>query len=202
MDELTLLQAVRLRGRVGTTDLAATLDEDGASVVAAVRDLAEAGLLVDGDTVRLSPDGQVRLAELLADERRGIDGDSLTQTYDEFRGVNREFKSLVSQWQLKHDEPNDHTDAEYDGAVLRRLDGVHQRVLPILASASAQLPRLDAYSAKLSAALDKIHAGDAVWLARPMIDSYHTVWFELHEELIGAAGLTREDEDRGAPDRT
>ena len=24
-----------------------------------------------------------------------------------------------------------------------------------------------------------------------MIDSYHTVWFELHEELIGAAGLTR-----------
>jgi hypothetical protein len=66
--------------------------------------------------------------------------------------------------------------------------------LPILASASGQLPRLDAYSAKLSAALDRIHAGDAVWLARPMIDSYHTVWFELHEELIGAAGLTREDE--------
>jgi hypothetical protein len=200
MDELTLLQAVRFRGRVRTIDLAATLDEDGTAVVAAVRDLAEAGLLVDGDTVRLSPDGRARLAELLADERRGIDDDSLTQTYDEFRSVNREFKSLVSRWQLKNGEPNDHTDAEYDGAVLRRLDDVHRRVLPILASASAQLPRLDAYSAKLSAALDKIHAGDAVWLARPMIDSYHTVWFELHEELIGAAGLTRDDEDTDAPD--
>jgi hypothetical protein len=33
-----------------------------------------------------------------------------------------------------------------------------------------------------------------MWLSRPLIDSYHTVWFELHEELILAAGLTREAE--------
>jgi hypothetical protein len=30
--------------------------------------------------------------------------------------------------------------------------------------------------------------------ALAIIDSYHTVWFELHEELILATGLTREDE--------
>ena len=194
MDELTLLQAVRLRGRVRAADLAATLDEDAAAVESSVRELTDAGLLVDGGTVRLSPAGRARLDELLADERGSIDDESFARTYDEFRSVNREFKSLVSQWQLKDGEPNDHADAVYDAAVLSRLDDVHRTVLPILASASDQLPRLDAYSAKLSAALDRIHAGDTVWLARPMIDSYHTVWFELHEELIGAAGLTREDE--------
>jgi hypothetical protein len=32
------------------------------------------------------------------------------------------------------------------------------------------------------------------WLTRPMVDSYHTVWFELHEELIGMAGRTRSAE--------
>jgi hypothetical protein len=194
MDELTLLQAVRLRGRVRAADLAATLDEDAAAVESSVRELTDAGLLVDGSTVRLSPAGRARLDELLAEERGSIDDEAFARTYDEFRSVNREFKALVSQWQLKDGEPNDHADAAYDAAVLSRLDDVHRTVLPILASASGQLPRLDAYSAKLSAALDKIHAGDAVWLARPMIDSYHTVWFELHEELIGAAGLTREDE--------
>jgi hypothetical protein len=47
---------------------------------------------------------------------------------------------------------------------------------------------------KLQTALDNIHAGETMWLARPLIDSYHTVWFELHEELILAAGLTRESE--------
>jgi hypothetical protein len=53
---------------------------------------------------------------------------------------------------------------------------------------------LAAYAAKLSAAQQKIRAGDTTWFTRPIVDSYHTVWFELHEELIGAAGLTREDE--------
>jgi hypothetical protein len=195
MDELTLLQAVRLKGRVRAADLAATLDEEARAVDSVIRELTEAGLLVSGPTVRLSPAGRARLDELLADERRTIDDESFARIYDEFRSANREFKAVVSQWQLRNGEPNDHADADYDAAVLSRLDGVNRSVLPILASASAQLPRLDAYSAKLSAALDKIHAGDAVWFARPTIDSYHTVWFELHEELIGAAGLTRHDED-------
>jgi hypothetical protein len=194
MDELTLLQAVRLKGRVRPVDLVATLDEEAAVVDDTVKELTEANLLTEGKAVRLSPEGRARLTELLIEERRGIDGDAFARTYDEFRGVNRDFKSLVAQWQLKDGEPNDHTDADYDAAVLGRLDGVHQAVLPVLAAASRQLPRLDAYTAKLSAALEKIQAGDTSWFTRPIVDSYHTVWFELHEELIGAAGLTREDE--------
>jgi hypothetical protein len=42
--------------------------------------------------------------------------------------------------------------------------------------------------------MSKLKAGDTMWFTRPIIDSYHTVWFELHEELILVAGLTREDE--------
>jgi hypothetical protein len=194
MDELTLLQAVRLKGRVRPADIAATLDDDEVAVDSAVKELTEAGLLMEGKTVRLSPDGKTRLTQLLADERRDVDAEMFARAYDDFRAVNREFKSLVSDWQLRNGDPNDHADANYDAAVLGRLDDVHQSVLPVLASATAQLPRLDAYTAKLSAALEKVRAGDTVWLTRPIIDSYHTVWFELHEELIGAAGLTREDE--------
>jgi hypothetical protein len=69
-------------------------------------------------------------------------------------------------------------------------------VLPIVEAAATQLPRLNAYSTKLIAALDKIKAGDTAWLTRPLIDSYHTVWFELHEELIGAIGMTRKEAAR------
>jgi DNA-binding MarR family transcriptional regulator len=194
MDELTLLQAVRLKGRARPADLAATLDEDASSVVTALKELTEAGLLVEGKTVRLSPDGRARLNDLLTEERRGLDDAAFARAYDGFRGVNRDFKALVSDWQLKDGEPNDHGDADYDAAVVGRLDAIHEAVLPVLAAASGHLPRLDAYAAKLSAALDTVHAGDTTWLARPTIDSYHTVWFELHEELIGAAGLIREDE--------
>jgi hypothetical protein len=189
MDELTLLQTVRLKGRVRPADLDAPVNE-----------LIEAGLLIDGKAVRLSPEARARLAELLTDERSSIDRDAFAQTYDEFRSVNRDFKSLVAQWQLKDGEPNDHTDADYDAEVLGRLDSIHRAVQPVLAAASGQVPRLDAYTAKLSTALEKIRAGDTSWFTRPLVDSYHTVWFELHEELIGAAGLTREDEARSGKD--
>jgi hypothetical protein len=194
MNELTLLQTVRLKGRVRPADLAATLDEREITVAEAVNELGEAGLLTEGKLVRLSPAGRDRLTELLAAERREIDGEAFAGTYDEFRSVNSEFKTLVSEWQVRNGEPNDHGDAEYDAAILGRLDGVHRSVLPILAMAAKQLPRLTAYAAKLSAAQHRIQAGDTTWFTRPIVDSYHTVWFELHEELIGAAGLTREDE--------
>lgn len=58
------------------------------------------------------------------------------------------------------------------------------------------MPRLTANSVKLVAALGKVKAGDSTWLTRPPIDSYQTVCFEWHDELIGAAGLTREEAAR------
>ena len=190
--ELVVLQAVRLKGRVSRDDLAATLDDD---VSDAVNRLVEAGLLVDGPALRVSPDGRSRLNELLADERSRIDVDALSAAYNEFRSVNSDFKALVTDWQLRHGQPNPHDDADYDAAVLARLDEVHRRVTPLVFAAAAELPRLARYSAKLQTALDRVHAGETMWLSRPLIDSYHTVWFELHEELILAAGLTREAED-------
>lgn len=194
MSELKVLQAVRLKGRVNPADLGATVDEDPATVAKTIEELTEAGLLVEGRTLRLSPDGRTRLTELLAEERKSIDADALAAAYDDFRSVNAEFKALVSDWQLKDGEPNPHDDAGYDAAVLARLDDVHHQVVPIIAAAAAQVPRLSAYSDKLAGALANVKAGDTVWLTRPIIDSYHTVWFELHEELILAAGLTREEE--------
>jgi hypothetical protein len=120
----------------------------------------------------------------------------MAAAYRDFRPVNTDFKALVTDWQVKGDAPNAHDDARYDAAVLARLGEVHARVVPIIAAAAAQLPRLGGYAAKLVAALDKVKAGDTDWLSRPLIDSYHTVWFELHEELIGAVGLTREEAAR------
>ncbi|OBI82341.1 winged helix DNA-binding protein [Mycobacterium asiaticum] len=196
MSEVSVLQAVRLKGRVRLPDLAATLAADETAVAETVRRLAADGLLVEGPTVRITAEGRAQLAEWLAAERQGADATALATAYDEFRSVNADFKALVTDWQLRDGQPNDHDDAGYDAAVLARLDAVHERVLPITAAVAVQLPRLAGYPAKLSAALDKVKGGETAWLTRPLIDSYHTVWFELHEELILAVGLTREEAAR------
>lgn len=199
MTELAVLQGVRLKGRVSPADLAATLGADLADITPVVERLAAAGLLTEGPTLRITLSGSDRLTELLAEEQKGIDSTAMAAAYGDFRAVNADFKRLVTDWQLKGGPdgvPNAHDDADYDAAVLARLDDVHARAMPIIEAAAAQLPRLGAYPAKLVAALDKVKAGDTTWLTRPLIDSYHTVWFELHEELILAAGLTREEAAR------
>lgn len=195
MSELTVLQAIRLKGRVGPADIAATLNHDPADIAATLAELVDSGLLLDGKTtLRITADGRERLAALLTEERSRVRQDVMAISYAEFLSVNRDFKTLVTDWQIKDGQPNTHDDADYDGAVLARLDDVHERVLPIIADVARQLPRLGSYTDKLAVALEKVKGGDGVWLTRPIIDSYHTVWFELHEELITASGLTREEE--------
>jgi hypothetical protein len=194
--DLAVLQAIRLKGRVAPATLADSLGEASVAVNHTVDRLAEEGLLVRDKTLRLSGEGRARLTALLAAERRYVDQSVMNDVYRQFRQVNAEFKAAVRDWQLRAGQPNTHTDADYDAAVVARVETVHQKLRPIIAAAAAQLPRLTGYSVKLRRALDRVKAGETSWLTRPLVDSYHTVWFELHEELIAAAGLTREAEAR------
>lgn len=199
MTELAVLQGVRLKGRVSRADLAATLRADPVQIDPIVERLTAAGLLTEGATLQITRSGSGRLATLLTAEREGIDAAAMLAAYHDFRAVNADFKRLATDWQLRGGPggvPNTHDDAEYDAAVVARLDEVHARAMPIIEAAAALVTRLSAYGAKLTAALGKVKAGQTAWLTRPLIDSYHTVWFELHEELIVAAGLTREEAAR------
>ena len=50
------------------------------------------------------------------------------------------------------------------------------------------------YAARLERATAAAQAGDGRFIASPRVDSYHSAWFELHEDLILHAGRTRADE--------
>jgi pyruvate,orthophosphate dikinase len=91
--------------------------------------------------------------------------------------------------------PNDHSDGAYDASVLARLrSDVHEDVTPIVERAAGMVSRLGRYGLRLETALDRLSDGDERYVAHPMLDSYHTVWFELHEELIRLAGRDRRSE--------
>lgn len=194
--DVAVLQAIRLKGRVAPAALADSLGEEPVIVNHTVDRLAQEGLLVRDKTLRLSGEGRARLTALLTAERRHVDRPAMANAYQQFREVNAEFKAAVSDWQLRAGQPNTHTDADYDASVVARVEAVHQKLGPIITAAAAQLPRLRGYSVKLQRALNRVKEGEIDWLTRPLVDSYHTVWFELHEELIAGAGLTREAEAR------
>ena len=184
--ELPVLQTVRLKGRIGRVELADTLGERSTVVDAAIA----AGLLLDAAMVRLTESGRTRLTELLAAERGAVDPAAADRVYERFLVINADVKPLISRWQLARDAAGPAEAA----AVLDELHRLHRDVLPVIDAASALIPRLGGYAERLDAALRRAREGDMTWLTRPMVDSYHTVWFELHEELIGMAGRTRATE--------
>lgn len=193
--DLRILQAARFKGRPSESELIAAVDLGEADGAAAVAALVAAGELDRvGMRVKLTAAGRSRLDALLAAERATVDQERLRQRYLDFDAVNTDFKQLVTDWQLIGGVPNDHTDAEYDARIVARLTKLHERLVPLLEEFVRLSPRLGMYPNRLASALEKVRSGDPTWFAHPLLDSYHMVWFELHEELIGLAGLSRVEE--------
>ncbi|WP_229719137.1 hypothetical protein [Nocardia jinanensis] len=183
-----------MKGRPSEADLLAAGGLDAAATVAA---LVDSGALDRaGSRLKLTPPGRAELDRLLAAERATVDQEALKGVYHEaFDALNTTFKQLVTDWQLiDGTRPNDHSDTAYDAAIVFRLGELHQQLVPLLDRLVGFASRLSGYRERFGAALCKVRAGDHSWLARPMVDSYHTVWFELHEELIGLSGLSRAQE--------
>ena len=56
------------------------------------------------------------------------------------------------------------------------------------------IDRFAGYGGRLREALEKVVAGEHEWFTKPVIDSYHTIWFELHEDLLCTLGIERASE--------
>jgi hypothetical protein len=113
-----------------------------------------------------------------------------------FLPVNRRLRELCTAWQCRPDgSVNDHADPMYDAGIRDRLDDIHDAITPILSRLAADLPSVGGYEAKLVAAMANLDAGENGWLASPLLDSYHTVWMHLHQELLMALGMSRKEDE-------
>lgn len=200
---LLVLHALRLKG-IAETDVVVTqtgLDE--ATAVAELTALAEADLIrerrgrISGHA--LTPEGKAMGSRLLAEEldacgcRAQVEG-----AYREFLGFNDQLLGVCTAWQLRdvdgESHINDHSDPAYDQTVHRRLEELHGRVIPVLDVLAGVLDRFDGHRVRLQTALDRVLAGEHDWFTKPMFPSYHSVWFELHEDLLATLGTERSAE--------
>jgi hypothetical protein len=88
---------------------------------------------------------------------------------------------------------NDHSDADYDQSIIDRLGSLHERAERVIGKAADAQPRVGRYLERLEEAYDKVLAGDRDYVSGVRVDSYHTVWFELHEDLLRMLGRTRQE---------
>ncbi|HDJ66445.1 MAG TPA: hypothetical protein ENF33_01850 [Nitrososphaeria archaeon] len=113
----------------------------------------------------------------------------------EFEELNTWFKDLVTRWQVKNEGgmlvPNDHSDPEYDLAIIRELGELHRKTVDVLEKLSKVLPILKTYITRLNRALNLVMRGKIEYLSGVDVQSYHNIWFELHEGLLRLSGLKR-----------
>lgn len=147
----------------------------------------------------LTPAGRRHGEQLLRAEveSQGIRG-QLEGCYRGFLSLNGELLAVCTDWQTMSVDgelvPNDHADAERDAAVLARLDALHRSATPVLDALADTSPRFSGFVERLSRAHEHVVAGRTEWIAKPTVDSYHGVWFELHEQLLVTLGRDRATE--------
>ena len=131
--------------------------------------------------------------------RAPIGGDVETRVrrlLEAFLPINRVLRELCTAWQIRPDgSVNDHSDVMYDAGVRDRLDDIHDSTIPILDRLTTVRPSIGGYAPRLQAALDRLDAGETTWLTSPLLDSYHTVWMHLHQELLMTLGMTRQEDE-------
>lgn len=198
--DLLALHGLAVKKAGGAAEVAAVLGGDegevGAALEAAVAEGRAAG--ADGKYM-VSPAGREWLDERYPEAYAELrDNPDSSEAYERFERINRELLGLFTDWQMMPSAggervPNDHSDEAYDHGLIDKLGAQHERAEKVLDRFSELEPRLAVYRRRLDDAYDKVLAGDIEYVSAPRIDSYHTVWFELHEDLLRMLGREREE---------
>jgi hypothetical protein len=163
-----------------------------AQAVGEGRAIEAAGAFTLTPAARMALDGEY--SKIYADQRASA---AFVAAYERFEAINRELKQLMTDWQTievgGQRVPNDHSNKAHDEAIIDRLGSLHERAEAVLKALAVGLPRLSIYARKLLAALEKAEDGAIEWVSGARIESYHTLWFELHEDLLRILGRERDE---------
>ena len=198
LDADDVLRATLIKGFVTADGLAPALLTTPEALTPLLDQACVEGLLESSaGALRLSAAGKAAAQALLAADREAWGASSATAALDAFLALDARMKTTVTAWQMRDAGAqvlNDHSDPAYDRTVLEQLRELDADAGAWLASAAAGLPRLARYRDRLALALAAALGGDQRFVASPRVDSYHSIWFELHEDLICLAGRTRAEE--------
>ena len=196
---LLVLHGLAVKKAASAAAVASVVGVDQGETERTLGSARDAGRVIEAKgTYMLTPSGRTWLdqryptacAELRA-------SDDFVRAYERFEGINGEILDLFTRWQSVSvggsSLPNDHTDEDYDNKIVDELGEIHEQALSVMDSFSGVDPRFAIYRSRLESAYDEVLGGDKNYVSGARIDSYHTVWFELHEDILRMLGRKRRE---------
>jgi hypothetical protein len=131
-------------------------------------------------------------AELDATGARAV----VVDVHARFEPLNARFLEAATRWQVRPlpGQPmasNDHADHRWDDRVLEALGSVGGHLAPLEAELADELARFGGYAQRYQDAVLRAIRGERRWVDGVGIDSCHTVWMQLHEDLLATLGRER-----------
>lgn len=189
-DDFEVLHAIRLRGLVPTETLVEIIRRSADELAGPLGRLTDEGSIFFREGRRVSgyaltEDGRARHVERLAEWTVGQPVREMEDVYHSFLDINGTFKTMCGAWQQIGEDPAARW-AAVDG-----LEDLHASAATVFTAAGALVPRFGRYADRLGSALAVLKAGDERFFTSPTVDSYHTVWFEAHEDFLLVLGRDR-----------
>ncbi|MGB0121639.1 MAG: hypothetical protein WBP55_11885 [Solirubrobacterales bacterium] len=189
--DLVTLHTLKIKGRAGEEEILTVVGGSPEELSATLASLSEQELVVERTGGRrpgwmLSPTGRAKHEELLAEGVSDEDRENLAEIYEGFLALNATVKEISSKWQAVSD------DAERF-ELMEEMHEVHPDAAETLSNAGGIIDRFGRYGDRLGTALEMVEE-DPRYMVSPAVDSYHTIWFEAHEDFLLTLGRTRQQE--------
>lgn len=185
--ERAVLRALATAGIADSETVAADVAADLGTVDETLDRLAEADRVeVDAGFWYLTDDGEDRLTTLFQERFSAEEREQLSGALEDFERLDDRLKSLASEWQSLDPE------AEDAAEVVESLADLHADLEDWLDGLDAELQETyAAYVTSLGAALDALRDGEIAYFTGTEVDSYHEIWFDLHDDLLRTLGKDR-----------
>jgi hypothetical protein len=200
--DLLVLHAVRLAGMADDHRVATRYGLDPALTTELLLDHQAYGWVSRVDFAgtggwTLTDTGRRRNEQQLAAELAAVGAAAeVALVHRDFLPSNARLLRASTDWQLKpsaHDPltANRHDDPDWDARVIEELSGIAVELAELESRLVTKLRRFAGYHGRFAAALTRVHDGDVSGVTEVGGDSCHTVWMELHEDLLATLGLER-----------
>jgi len=196
-NDLLAIHGLAVKKAGTAADVAAIIGASEEDVTRALSAARDAGRVIEAKGMYMvTPKGRAWLVKTYptacADLRAN---DAFLAAYEQFEVINRRILDLFTRWQTVkvagQAVPNDHSDEDYDNKIIDELGDIHDEALDVFEAFAAVEPRFAVYRDRFEVAYDRVLAGDIEWVSGAKLDSYHTVWFELHEDILRLLGRAR-----------
>lgn len=185
--QMRVLRNVAFAGAVSGADGLVGLGPDLSLSLSA---LATAGLIEIEGLIAPTQAGLDALDTWYAGDRAALDAARVDAMHAEFRPLDVRVKRVAAAWQ----DADARNNWDSRMSAIEALAAVHAEAMSYIDRHEKFVPRLDEYRKRLTLAIERVMNGDTNYVVKVTLDSYHTIWFQFHEDLLRLLRKERDPE--------